>query len=107
MSGWEKAREEGNKEGQKEGSIVFVPPALILFLPPTSSFAMTFTGTPLTAYAVGKLNISPAQLNITGTMLALPWSFKVLYGLLSDCVPIRGKRRKPYFIIGWSIFVGE
>jgi hypothetical protein len=70
-------------------------------------FAMTFTGTPLTAYAVGKLNVSPAQLNITGTMLALPWSFKVLYGLLSDCVPIRGKRRKPYFIIGWSIFIGR
>jgi hypothetical protein len=29
----------------------------------------------------------------------------VLYGLLSDCVPIRGKRRKPYFVIGWSLFV--
>lgn len=66
---------------------------------------MTFTGTPLTAYAVNKLNVGPAQLNIAGTMLALPWSFKVLYGLLSDCVPIMGKRRKPYFVIGWSAFV--
>lgn len=30
---------------------------------------------------------------------------QVLYGLLSDCVPINGKRRKPYFIIGWAVFV--
>ena len=35
----------------------------------------------------------------------MPWSFKLLYGLLSDCVPIMGKRRKPYFIAGWSIYV--
>lgn len=68
-------------------------------------FAMTFTSTPLTAYAVSDLNVGPAELNITGTVLALPWSFKILYGLLSDCVPIGGKRRKPYFIIGWTVFV--
>ena len=71
----------------------------------TIGFAMTFTGTPLTVYMVGELNTPPAQLNVAGTMLALPWSFKILYGLLSDCVPIRGKRRKPYFLIGWSAFV--
>lgn len=40
-------------------------------------FAMTFTGTPLTAYVVSELNVGAAQLNICGTMLALPWSFKV------------------------------
>jgi len=27
------------------------------------------------------------------------------YGLLSDCVPIGGQRRKPYFVIGWMVFV--
>lgn len=35
----------------------------------------------------------------------LPWSFKVFYGLLSDTVPIRGKRRKPYYLIGWAMFL--
>jgi hypothetical protein len=35
----------------------------------------------------------------------LPWSFKVFYGLLSDTVPIRGKRRKPYYLIGWALFL--
>ena len=43
----------------------------------TIGFAMTFTGTPLTVYIVSGLNVGPAQLNICGTMLALPWSFKV------------------------------
>lgn len=43
----------------------------------TIGFAMTFTGTPLTVYVVSDLNVGPAKLNICGTMLALPWSFKV------------------------------
>lgn len=35
----------------------------------------------------------------------LPWSFKILNGLLTDCVPVFGMRRKPYFVIGWCIYV--
>ena len=27
------------------------------------------------------------------------------YGFLSDCVPIRGERRKPYLLIGWLIYL--
>ena len=30
---------------------------------------------------------------------------KVLYGFLSDCVPIGGLRRKPYFMFGWLLYV--
>jgi hypothetical protein len=36
---------------------------------------------------------------------SLPWSFKLLYGLLSDCQPLFKQRRKPYFVIGWSVYV--
>jgi hypothetical protein len=36
---------------------------------------------------------------------ALPWSFKLLYGMLSDCVPVFGLRRKPYFLLGWLLYV--
>jgi hypothetical protein len=38
---------------------------------------------------------------ITGFMalLALPWSFKPLYGLLSDFVPLFGTRRKGYLLL--------
>jgi hypothetical protein len=29
----------------------------------------------------------------------------VLFGLLSDCVPVFGMKRKPYFIAGWMLFM--
>ena len=39
--------------------------------------------------------------------MAVPWCFKVIYGFLSDCLPINGQRRKPYFIIGWLVFIAS
>ena len=32
----------------------------------------------------------------------LPWSFKFLFGLINDCVPWFGYRRKPYMCLGWG-----
>ncbi|GAB9476003.1 Folate-biopterin transporter [Globisporangium polare] len=49
------------------------------------------------------LNASGSQIVTASTLIALPWSFKVFYGLLSDCVPIFGYRRRPYMLIGWTI----
>ena len=37
------------------------------------------------------------------TFVNLPWGFKLVYGLVSDCVPICGLHRKPYLVIGWSL----
>ena len=68
-------------------------------------FALTFITTPATYYAVDNLNATAAEVNILSTVQSLPWSFKLFYGVLSDCIPINGKRRKPYFVIGWTIFV--
>lgn len=39
--------------------------------------------------------------------VALPWCFKVIYGFLSDCLPISGLRRKPYFMTGWLIYIAS
>jgi hypothetical protein len=39
------------------------------------------------------------------TLVVLPWSFKAFYGVLSDCVPIFGLRRKPWMLVGWSICI--
>ena len=33
------------------------------------------------------------------TIVHIPWSFKILYGLISDNVPLFGTRRKSYLII--------
>ena len=40
------------------------------------------------------------------TFVNLPWGYKLLYGLLADCVPICGLHRKPYMIIGWACTFG-
>ena len=37
------------------------------------------------------------------SLVTLFWSYKILFGILSDCVPIRGLRRKPYIIFGWTL----
>jgi MFS family permease len=39
--------------------------------------------------------------------MAVPWCFKVIYGFLSDCIPINGQRRKPYFMSGWLIYIAS
>ncbi|CAK4531008.1 unnamed protein product, partial [Aphanomyces euteiches] len=36
-------------------------------------------------------------------LVNLGWSYKVLFGMFSDCFPIFGYRRKSWMLIGWSI----
>lgn len=49
------------------------------------------------------LNVEGSQALTAVTVLAMPWSFKVFYGILSDCFPICGYRRRPYMVLGWFI----
>ncbi|KAG6616047.1 Glyceraldehyde-3-phosphate dehydrogenase [Phytophthora cinnamomi] len=49
------------------------------------------------------LNCSGAQVTAASQLVVLPWSFKVFYGILSDCLPICGYRRRPYMLLGWTI----
>ncbi|GMI24020.1 hypothetical protein TeGR_g414 [Tetraparma gracilis] len=63
--------------------------------------ALQLIRTPLIVYFIHDLEATAAQVNVLFTVMAVPWCFKVLYGFLSDCVPIRGERRKPYLLIGW------
>jgi hypothetical protein len=45
------------------------------------------------------LALDPGEMAIYNSLISLPWSFKILYGLISDNVPICGTRRKSYLII--------
>jgi len=36
-------------------------------------------------------------------VVSLPWSFKFLYGMVNDCIPIAGSHRKAYMVLGWAI----
>jgi hypothetical protein len=60
---------------------------------------------PATVYPVLQqyLNMEGTQIVSASVLLNLPWSFKVVYGILSDCFPIFGYRRRPFMIIGWSM----
>ncbi|TMW65153.1 hypothetical protein Poli38472_009320 [Pythium oligandrum] len=43
------------------------------------------------------------QINAAKYLLQWPGAFAVFMGLISDCAPINGSRRKPYIIIGWIL----
>jgi hypothetical protein len=60
---------------------------------------------PATVYPVlqNYLNMEGTQIVSAKVLLNLPWSFKVLYGLLTDCLPIFGYRRRPFMMIGWTL----
>lgn len=47
------------------------------------------------------MDCEPSELTFYTAMINLPWSFKILYGLISDNVPIFGLKRKPYLLF-WS-----
>ena len=60
---------------------------------------------PATLYGffMGYLAVSSYVYATAAQVIALPWSFKIVYGMANDCLPIRGYRRKPYMAIGWAI----
>jgi hypothetical protein len=49
------------------------------------------------------LNASGTHVTTAATLVVLPWSFKCFYGILSDCVPLWGYRRRPWMIVGWLV----
>ncbi|KAF0699502.1 Aste57867_9924 [Aphanomyces stellatus] len=49
------------------------------------------------------LNLEGYQTASYSVLVVLGWSYKVFFGMLSDCFPIMGYRRKPWMIIGWTV----
>ncbi|CAH0477275.1 unnamed protein product [Peronospora belbahrii] len=47
------------------------------------------------------LNLPGSQTTTAFALVQMPWSFKVFYGIISDCYPIWGYRRRPYILAGW------
>ncbi len=67
-------------------------------------FAQGFIRTPLRYYLVVVKNMEPDVLSVLATLIYLPSCIKVLYGVISDNIPIFCYRRRPYILIGWAIF---
>ncbi|OQR92298.1 Folate-Biopterin Transporter (FBT) Family [Achlya hypogyna] len=54
----------------------------------------------------GYYRLTGAQYNSAKTLLNIGWSLKAFIGMLSDCVPIMGYRRKSWMMIGWTCCLG-
>jgi len=64
-----------------------------------------YGGLPATVYGffLGYLNVPGYVYATAGVVTTLPWSFKFFFGLMNDCLPVGGYRRKPYMVFGWSL----
>ena len=43
--------------------------------------------------------MDPGDMTMYMSMIHIPWSIKIIYGLISDNIPIAGTRRKSYIVI--------
>lgn len=50
-------------------------------------------------YYKTKLGLEPGYIATLGSFTGLPWSIKLLYGMISDNVPLFGTKRKSYVIL--------
>ncbi|GMH48104.1 hypothetical protein TrRE_jg11835 [Triparma retinervis] len=53
---------------------------------------------------VKELGAQPEEQNTISVLMTIPWSFKLLYGFLSDTYKLFGYRRKSYLLLGYIIY---
>jgi hypothetical protein len=49
------------------------------------------------------LNMEGQATTSARALLGIPWSVKVFIGIVSDCFPVCGYRRRPFMILGWLL----
>lgn len=54
---------------------------------------------PLTFYLKDVLHMNASQITNYLAVLTIPWAIKPIYGLISDCLPIFGYRRRIYLLL--------
>ncbi|XP_040990145.1 probable folate-biopterin transporter 4 [Juglans microcarpa x Juglans regia] len=59
----------------------------------------SFVWTAVSYQLKDRLKLSPSASQFVSSIAFFPWSIKPLYGILSDCIPIKGRRRIPYLVI--------
>ena len=53
-----------------------------------------------------KTGATASLMTASYAVVMLFWSYKIVFGFLSDCFPIFGYKRKPYITIGWLFCAG-
>ncbi|GMF26773.1 unnamed protein product [Phytophthora lilii] len=49
----------------------------------------------------GYLNAEGTTVVSATVLVQIPWCYKMFFGVISDCFPVMGYRRRPYMVIGW------
>lgn len=66
---------------------------------------MELSSVPIQYYLIEDLSASSADFTYYSILVRLPWSLKVVFGLISDVFPVLGLRRLPYFFAGWGLHI--
>ena len=78
----------------------FDPAAVAFFMTSYANLGfVVFFQLMLKDYFKHYLLLGPSDLQMTMSMLFIPWSFKVVYGLMSDTIPIAGYKRRSYMML--------
>ena len=97
--------EPGEEESLASGGMVDIfHPSRAGYLAQYFAVGLMSSGLPATIYGffIGYLNVPAYVYATAGVITSIPWSFKFLFGMINDCFPILGRRRKPYMCIGWT-----
>jgi hypothetical protein len=94
------------------------PPWLSALLRPIQGFRLAYLPLLMVYFAYGalgiidvsrdmwikeRLTLNPAELAGIAVWLSLPWTVKMVFGELVDCVPIFGSQRRSYILIGAAL----
>lgn len=71
---------------------------LVCFIYFTQGFR-SFVWTAVSYQLKDKLQLTPSVSQFVTSIAFFPWSIKPLYGLISDCIPIKGRKRIPYLVL--------
>ncbi|KAL3508502.1 hypothetical protein ACH5RR_027903 [Cinchona calisaya] len=66
----------------------------------------SFVWTAVSYQLKDNLKLSPSASQFVSSIAFFPWSIKPLYGILSDCIPIRGRKRIPYLFLATLLSLG-
>lgn len=76
-----------------------IPFLLLIYLIYWTQGFRSFAWLAVSYHLKDELKLSPSASQFLVSIAFFPWSVKPIYGILSDCVPIRGRRRLPYLNI--------
>lgn len=82
-------------------------------------WTLPYVGIPINYFSVGVIlggsvsvlypiliiqnGVTSSFYSAASSLVTLFWSYKIIFGIICDCFPIRGQKWKPYIILGWGL----